>query len=325
MKAAIYSCLRVLVLPLALALALPALAWTDKPIRMIVPAPPGGTSDAVARIVADQLSKEIGQPVIVDNKPGAGGAIGIKTMLAQPHDGQTIMMTTSNVLVEVPHVLKGGFDPLKDVKLVATVARTLMVFVGSPTVPAKDVKGVITYVKSNPGKVSYASYSTGTASHYAGAILNKQTGLDMQHIPFPGSAPALVQVMGGQIPLMFDGLVTSKSLVLAGKLQIYGVAYKTRSSHFPQVPTLAEQGFPDLDFSNWAGIVIPADVPTELSEKMHSTLAKVASSPKVRDRMVEAGFEAVSDQSISQLAQEVRAEYERNAAIVKAFDIRMNQ
>ena len=170
-----------------LTLAVPAaMAWTDKPIRMIVPAPAGGTMDVVARIVADQLSVETGQPVVVENRAGAGGAIAVQAMIAAPADGSTIMMTASNILTEIPHVMKTAFDPLKDVKPVTAIARASMVLIGAPNVPAKDVKGVVAWVKANPGKVSFASYSTGTSSHYAGMILNQKAGLDMQHVPFAG-------------------------------------------------------------------------------------------------------------------------------------------
>lgn len=299
-----------------------AFAWSDKPVRMIVPAPPGGTIDTVARIVADELSAQIGQPVMVDNKPGAGGAIAVRSMLASPPDGRTILLTASNVLTEVPQVLNVGFDPLKDVKPVIALVRGVMVFVGSPDVPARDVKGVVAWVKANPGKLSYASYSAGTASQYAGALFNKEAGLDLTHVPFPGSVPALTQVMGGQVPLMFDGIVTSKPLIAAGKIKVFGVASKTRWPQLPNVPTLAEQGYPDIEFSNWTGVVVSAKVSPGLTEKIHAAVSKAAATPKVRDRLVSVGFEPMADQPTVQLANELRVEYDRNAKIVKSFDIK---
>lgn len=309
-----------------LAMGLPhAMAWTDKPVRLVVPAPAGGTMDVVARIVADQLSQEIGQPVVVENKAGAGGAIGVQAMNSAPADGQTLMMTASNILTEIPHVMKTSFDPLKDVKPVAAIARSTMVLVGAPNLAAKDVKSLVAHVKANPGKISFASYSTGTASHYAGMILNQKAGLDMQHVPFPGSPPALAQVLGNQIPLMFDGMATSKGMVAAGKLQAYGVTAKTRSSQLPNVPTMAEQGYPELDFSNWIGIIVSAAVPAATTDKIHAAVIKAAAAPKVRDRLMGAGFDVGIDTTPAQLAQSVRAEHERNAAIVKTFDIKLNQ
>lgn len=305
-----------------LALALPgAHAWTDKPVKMVVPAPAGGTMDVVARIVAEQLSADIGQPVVIDNRPGAGGGIGVQAMNAAPADGNTIMMTASNVLTEIPHVLKSGFDPLKDVKPVTAIARSYLVLIGAPSVPAKDVKAMVAWVKSNPGKVSFASYSAGSVSHYAGMILNQKSGLDMQHVPFPGSPPALQQVMGGQIPIMFDGMATSKPLAASGKVQVWGVASKNRISHMPNVPTMAEQGFPEMDYSNWIGVIVAAGVPTATVEKINAAVVKAASTAKVRDRLVAAGFDIEPLTPPAQLAASVKSEFERNGAIVKQFNI----
>lgn len=300
------------------------MAWTNKPVKMIVPAPAGGTVDVVARILAEQLSTDIGQPVIVDNKPGAGGAIAVHAMMASPADGQTIMLIASNILTEIPLVMKTGFDPLKDVKPVATVARSTMVLVGAPSLPAQDLKGLVSYVKANPGKLSFASYSAGTSSQYAGMIFNQKAGLDLQHVPFPGSPPALVQVMGGQIPVMFDGIATSLPLLRGGKLKIFGVASKTRLAQLPDVPTMAEQGFPDIDFSNWVGVIVASGVPAAMVDKINAATLKAASTPRVKGRLTAVGFEPNTGLTAGQLAQSVKAEYDRNAAIVKAFNIQLN-
>lgn len=308
----------------ALALAVPAaLAWTDRPVKMVVPAPAGGTMDVVARLVAEQLSADIGQPVVVDNKPGAGGAIGVQAMNSAPADGQTIMMTASNILTEIPHVMKTSFDPLRDVRPVAAIARSTLLLVSAPTVEAKDLKSVIAWVKANPGKISFASYSAGTASHYAGMILNQKAGLDMQHVPFAGSPPALAQVMAGQIPLMFDGMATSRPLIAGGKLHPLAIAARTRSPLLPQVPTLAELGYPDIDFNNWLGVIVSAAVPLATAEKVRAAVVRAAASPKVRDRLVAAGFEMNADVALPQLAQSVKVEFDRNAGIVQTFGIKL--
>ena len=314
-----------LTMAVAAALYAPAgFAFTDKPVHLIVPAPPGGTIDVVARIIGDQLSQEIKQPVVVENKPGAGGAIAVKYVLSQPADGQTLMVTASNVLAEIPHVMKTGFDPLKDVKPVGIMSRSALLFIAAPQFPAKDAKEAIAYVKAHPGKVSYASYSAGTASHYAGAILNQKAQLDMQHVPFAGSAPALAQVMGGQIPLMFDGTVTSKNLVAGGRVRLLAVAYKTRLPDFPNTPTMAELGYPDLNFSNWTGVIASSQMPAALTAKIHSVLEKITASPAFRGRLVSAGFEPVGPRSLEQAASELREEHARNAEIVKTFGIQLN-
>lgn len=302
-----------------------AAAWTDKPVKIIVPAPAGGTMDVVARIFGEQLSADIGQPVIVDNKPGAGGAIAVQAMNSAPADGQTLMITASNILTEIPHVMKTQFDPLKDVKPVAAIARAGMVLVGAANLPAQDIKGLISYAKSNPDKLSFASYSAGSSSHYAGMIFNQKAGLDLQHVAFPGSPPALVQVMGGQITVMFDGIVTSLPQIKGGKLKPFAVASKTRSPHLPQVPTMAELGYPDIDFGNWVGVIVSSGVPASIVDKINVAVLKAANSPRVSERFATAGLEPNTSLSSAQLAQSVKAEYDRNAAIVKAFNIQLNQ
>lgn len=318
--------LRLLLGAALVGLVLPsAHAWTDKPVKMIVPAPAGGTMDVIARMLSDQLGSDIGQPIIVENRAGAGGGIGVQALRSSPADGQTIMVTASNVLTEIPHVLKASFDPLKDIKPVGVIARGTLVLVAAPTVPAKNFKEFVAYAKSNPGKLSFASYSPGTSSHYAGMILNQKAGLDLQHVPFAGSPPALTQVMGGQIPVMFDGYVTSRAMISSGRVQALGVASSTRLSQLPNVPTMTELGYPDLNFTNWLGVVVTSNVPADVVAKIHAAVVKVATNPKFRGRMFAAGFDPVEDQSVEQLAQSVKAEYDRNKGIVKQFGIQLNQ
>ena len=306
-------------------LASMAQAWTDKPVKMLVPAPAGGTMDVVARILAKQLSADIGQPVIIENKAGAGGAIAVQAMLGAPADGQTIMVTASNVLTEIPHVLKMPYDTLADVKPVATVARALLVLVAAPDVPAKDLNGLVAYVKAHPGKVSFASYSAGTISHYAGMILNQKAGLDMQHVPFAGSPPALQQVMGGQIQVMFDGIVTSMPLIRAGKLKALGIASTSRSAHLPDVPTMAELGLPELDFSNWLGVVVASGVPADVTARINAAVLKAAAAPEIATRMAAVGFEPNLNASAADLARSVRSDFEKNGALVKRFGIKLDR
>ncbi len=302
-----------------------ALAWTDKPVKMLVPAPAGGTMDIVARIIGQQLSVDIGQPIIIDNKPGAGGAIAIQALIAAPADGQTIMMTAENVLTEIPHVLKGGFDPLKDVKPIATVARASMVLVAGPAVSSESIKGFIEHVKANPGKISFASYSAGTSSHYAGMILNQKAGLDMQHVPFAGSPPALQQVMGGQIAIMFDGLATSLPQIKAGKLKAFAMASKSRSTHLPNLPTMAELGFTEFSFGNWLGVIASDKLSADLTAKINAAVIKAAASDAIKARLTAAGFEPNLNSSSQELAAGLKSDFERNAAIVKQFNIKLNQ
>ena len=319
--------LNALAVLLAIAAApLAANAWTNKPVKVIVPAPPGGTMDVTARILAEAIATEIGQPVIVENRPGAGGAIGVQALNAAPPDGQTIMVIASNILTEIPLVMKTSFDPLKDVKPVTMVARSTMVLVAAATAPANDVKGLIGNLKTGKdGKGSFASYTAGSSSHYAGLIFAKKAGLDLQHVPFVGSPPALQNVMGGQVDIMFDGMVTSLPQIKGGKLKAYGVGSKTRSAQLPDVPTMTELGFAEIDFSNWVGTIVSAKVPDDIVSKINSTTAKVAMSQKVRDRLIATGFEPIVSESPEALAQATKAQHDRNAQIVKAYDIQLNQ
>jgi len=311
---------------LAIATApLAANAWTDKPVKFIVPAPPGGSIDVVARILAESLSSNSAHTVIVENKPGAGGAIAVQAMNAAPPDGQTILVLVSNILTEIPLVMKTTFDPFKDVTPVTTVCRANMVLVSATSLPASDTAGLIDYLKTHRGgKGSYATYSAGTASHYAGVMFAKKTGLDMQHVPFAGSPPALQQVMGGQIDVMFDGMGTALTQIKGGKLRPYAVASKTRSALLPDVPTTAEVGFAEIQVSNWIGTAVSSKVPPELVAKINSAIVKAASSPKVRERLIAGAFEPEISESPEKLAQAVRADYERNLQIVKAHNIQLN-
>lgn len=303
--------------------ASPAAAWTDKTVRLIVPAPAGGTMDVAARLLAEQLAADLGAPVIVDNRPGGGGVIGIQALLQAPPDGQTLMLTVSNILTEVPHVLKTPYDPLRDVLPIASFARATLVMIGAPGFAPTNLKAVVEHARANGGRLSFASYSTGTASHYAGMILGQKTGLEMVHVPFAGSPPALQQVMGDHLPVMFDGIVTSLPLIRSNRIKPYAVAARSRSPFLPDVPTFAELGYPEMDFGNWAGIVGSSRLPAPLVERIAAAVQKAAAAPKVRERLTSAGFDVSTTQSSDALAASTRTESERNASIVKTFDIKL--
>ncbi|UUZ64602.1 tripartite tricarboxylate transporter substrate binding protein [Polaromonas sp. P1-6] len=233
--------------------------------------------DVVARVLADQLSKDVGAPFFVDNKRGAGGNVAVASLLSSPSpsDGQTIMIAFDNILTEIPHVIKQNFSP-KDIRPIAAFARSGFVLVGNPDLPAADFTGLIAYLKANPQKDTFASYAVGSASHYAGLMLGERAGLKLQHIPFVGSPPALVNVMGGQIPIMIDGIATSLPLIRGGKLKPYAVVAKSRSPDLPNVPTFAELGYPEINFSNLAVVIVPSGVPSELVEKIRTAVYKAA-------------------------------------------------
>lgn len=307
-----------------IALAANAWAWPDKPIKLIVPAPPGGSMDVVARLLAQQLQVDTKQTVIVENKAGAGGSIGIQALLQAPADGYTLMVTSNNVLVEIPHVMKTPYDPLKDVKPIATFARSGLVLVSAPTPGVNDFSGLMTHLKTRQGKASFASYSTGTSSHYAGLILNHKAGLDMQHVPFAGSPPALLQVMGGQIDMMFDGIATSLPQIRAGKLKVYGFTGKTRSSYLPDVPTMAELGYPEINAVGWLGVIGSSALPEDVSNQIGAAVRKVATVPAFNDALKGVGLTPDALLSSAQLREELADVSGRNAAVVKQFNVKLN-
>jgi tripartite-type tricarboxylate transporter receptor subunit TctC len=306
------------------ALACSAWAWADRPVKFIVPAPAGGTMDIVARVVGQQLAADIGQPVVVENRPGAGGGIGIQAMLQAPADGHTLVMAASTVLAEIPHVIKMPFDPLKDVLPIASVARSGVVLVSAASTPTRDFAGLLAHLKTRQGAGSFASYSPGTVSHYAGLILSEQAGLDLQHVGYPGSPPALQQLLGGQIDIMFDGMLTAVPLIKAGRLRAYAFSGKTRSRHLPDVPTTTELGLPQLQFMGWVGVLGSAKLPAEVQAKLQAALKTAAQAPAVRQKLADVGLEPELIVDTPALARETRAMSERNAAIVKKFGIRLD-
>lgn len=302
------------------ALASGAWAWGDRPVKLIVPAPAGGTADIIARVVGQQLSIDIGQPVVVENKPGAGGAIGLQAMLQAAPDGNTLAVIPSNVLTEIPHVMKPPYDPLKDILPVASVVRSGVVLVTAASNPSRDFSSLLQYLKKRKG--SYASYSAGTASHYAGLILSDKAGLDMQHIGYPGSPPGLQALLGGQVDFMFDGMLTSVPQIKAGKLRAYAFSGKQRSRNLPDVPTMVELGYPDIQIMGWIGLVGPAKLPADVLAKIHAAVKKAASEPSVQKRLSDLGVEPDVSVDTPALQREDQETSEHNAGIVKKYGIK---
>ncbi|HSV59030.1 MAG TPA: tripartite tricarboxylate transporter substrate binding protein [Variovorax sp.] len=305
-------------------LAFSVWAIGEKPVRLIVPAPPGGTIDIVARLLGQQMSTDLGRPVIVENRPGAGGSIGLQAMLQAAPDGNTLVLAASNVLAETPQLMKMPFDPLKDVIPVGSVARTGIVLVSAASYPAKDFPSLMAELKTRKGKASFASYSPGTVSQYAGLILNERAGLDMQHVGYPGSPPALQDILGGQVDIMFDGMVTSLPLIKAGKLRAYAFTGKARSRYLPDVPTATELGYPELQFRSWVGFMGSSKLAPDMLEKLRATIAKAAQVPAVQQKLAEVGLEPELIVDTPALMAETRALSERNAATVKKFRIESN-
>lgn len=305
-------------------LALGAWALGDKPLKVIVPAPAGGTTDIAARLIGQQMAQDTGRPVIVENRPGASGSIGMQAMLQAPADGDTLIVGPNTMLVESPHVMKMPYDPLKDVVSVARVARTSYVLVTGANYPAKDFKALLAHLKTRKDKSSFANYGNGTTSHYSGLIFSERAGLGMQNVGYAGSPPALQDVIGGQVDIMFDGMVTSLPLVSGGKLRAYAVSGKDRSKYLPDVPTMTELGFPDIQFQGQMRFYASSKLPADALAKLQAAIKKAADAPAVQKKMFDAGLEPdVSLDSAGMLAED-KALFQHNAGIVKKFGIQLN-
>lgn len=306
-----------------LALAAPS-AWAQsfpqKTVRVLVSAPAGGTSDIVARLVADGLAPLLGQPVVVENKPGGLGAIAMQDLLSSPHDGHTLIVAPNALVSEVPHTLKPKYDPFKDIKPLAELSRSGLVLVGNPSLPAKNLDELITYVKANPGKISYASYSAGTLSHVMGLQLNKAAGFEMSHVGYKGAPPALVDVMGGHVPLMFDALATSLPMIKGGKLKAYAVSSPKRLSALPEVPTFTEIGFPQLEATGWIGLFAASDVPAAAQQKLREATLKALQQPQLRDRLKDLGMDAGLPLTSDELSAGLRKDFERVGDVLRAVN-----
>ncbi|MET0540221.1 MAG: tripartite tricarboxylate transporter substrate binding protein [Variovorax sp.] len=297
-----------------------AQAPAEKVVRIIVAGPPGGSLDVVARLLGDGLQKELGQTVIIDPKPGAGGAVAVSDLMQSPHDGNTMIVTLDAIISEIPHIVKLRFDMAKEIRPIAELARGGLVLVGNPSVPAKTLPELVAYVKANPGKVSYASYSAGTVSHIMGLQLNKAAGLDMTHVGYKGSPPALVDVVGGHVPLMFAGIPNAIPLIKTGKVVPYAVSLPQRSPNLPDVPTFAELGYPQLEALAWLGLFITPDVPAAAQTRLRDAALKVMAQPAIRARLREFGLDAGLPRTPEEMVKTLHADFERNGAVLKSIN-----
>jgi tripartite-type tricarboxylate transporter receptor subunit TctC len=311
----------------ALGLALTPVAalaqtWPTKPVRIVIGAPAGGTADILARTLAEGMQKEWGQPVIVDAKPGGAGTIGVNDLMQSPADGHTLYLAVNATVTEIPHVIKVRYDPFKDLKPLVDLGGGGLVFVGNPSLPAKNLAEVVTYVKANPGKVSFASYSAGTISHTMGLEFNKAAGIDMSHVPYKGSPPALQDLMGGHVALMFDGPATSIPMIKGGKLKAFAVTGPKRNPALPDVPTFAEQGFPTIDSTAIMILWTRPGVPAEVQTKVRDTALKVMAQPAAKARLLEIGFDQGSGATPDVLTQGLQTAYDKQGAVLRALGVK---
>ncbi len=309
---------------LASAAALPlvpaahANGFPDKPITLVVPFPPGGPTDAMARTLAAEMKDRLGQPMIVENRAGAGGNIGAEYVARAAADGQTLLFGTSGPLaINASLYRKVHYDPVKSFAPVIQVGHLPNILVVNPAVPAKNVKELIALAKATPGKLSYASSGNGASSHLAGVLFNASAGVDLQHIPYKGTGPALTDLLGGQVSMSFTDVLTALPYVKSGKLRALGITTAERSQALPDVPTVAEQGVPGYDVSVFFGIVAPAGTPADRVAKLNQAFVEVLALPKVKQLFASQGLESAPSTTPQQLGKFIQAQMGKWAAVVK--------
>ncbi|TRZ96832.1 MAG: tripartite tricarboxylate transporter substrate binding protein [Rhodocyclaceae bacterium] len=291
--------------------------YPNKPVRMVVPFPPGGTTDILARAVGQKLSESWGQQVVIDNRPGAGGNIGTDIVAKSPADGYTLLMgTVGTHSINASLYAKLPFDPIKDFTPVTLVASVPNVLVVNATVDAKSVKELIALAKSKPGQLAFASSGNGTSIHLAGELFKSMTGVAMLHIPYKGSAPAIAELLGGQTNMMFDNLPSAMPHIKSGRLRALAVTSVRRSPALPDVPTIAETGISGYEASSWFGVLAPAGTPKDIVARIQVDIAKALNAPEIKERLSGQGAEPVGN-TPEQFAEHIKAESAKWAKVVK--------
>jgi len=266
--------------------------YPNKPIRLVVPYPPGGGYDILARLLGQKLTERWGQQVIVDNRPGANGNIGAAAAAKSPPDGYTLLIGGIGPNAINASLYALSFDPVKDFAPVMLVATYQNILVVDPSLPAKSVKELIALAKSKPGKINYASAGNGSTQHLSGELFKTMAGVDLVHIPYKGSAPGMTALLGGEVSLMFNSTPTTLPHVKTGKLRGLAVTGGKRSPEAPELPTVAEAGVPGFEVTGWYGVLAPAATPKEIVVKLNSELAKILQLPDIKERLKELGVEA---------------------------------
>lgn len=293
-----------------------AQGFPSKPIRFVVPYLPGGTTDLVARTVGEQVAQKLGQPVVIENRPGAGGNIGMDAVAKAAPDGYTVGFGAISTNALNPHLYrKMAFDPRKDFTAISMLGYSTIVLEVGPNVPVKDVKEFIAYAKKNPG-LQFGTAGAGTSMHLAGVMFAQMAGVDLVHVPYKGSVPGITDMIGGHLPAMFDNLPASLPHIQAGKLKALAVAGKHRSPSLPDVPTVAEAGLAGYEVDPWFGLYGPAGMDARVVKVLNDAFVEALSTPAVKDKLVKAGFtpQGSSAQDLEKLTQ---AEYVRLGKVAR--------
>jgi len=314
-------------LALALALGLPAAhaqTWPAKPVRLVVPFSPGGFADSSARAIADRLAARLGQPVVVENRPGAGGNIGAELVAKSAPDGYTLQLAYDGTIVVNPHVYSRlGFDPVKDFAPVTKLGDAAVIVVAHPSLPANNLRELIALAKAKPGALSFGSSGTGGSAHLACEMLNQRAGIDLVHIPYKGGGQAITDVVGGQIPLVCTAIATAQQFIRAGKLKALGLTSAKRDPTLPEVPTFIESGLPGFVVTSWVGVLAPAHTPRAIVERLQTEIAAVLQLPEVRARYAVLGIDPVGNKP-DEYAAQIKADLENWGPVVRKANVRID-
>ena len=297
--------------------------WPTRPVRFVVPYPPGGPTDILGRVVAQRLSQDLGQPMVVENRAGAAGLIGAEVVARAAPDGATFLMNASSHVI-IPHLVPSmPFDAVTDFTPVTNMALVPMVAVVNPALPVRSIAELVAYLKANPGKVSYGSSSNGSALHLAGEMFKLLTGTDMVHIPYRGGGPAVQDLIAGNIQLMFDSIPSSAAAVRGGLLRPLAVTTATRAAAYPELPTVAEAGVPGFEISTWYGIWAPPRTPAAMVNRMQQAVAAAVAVPEVRERLAVLGADPVAD-TPAEFAAFCRREYARWGKLARDAQVKLD-
>ena len=320
-----YPCTRTILAAMALAASAFASAqdYPSRPVRIVVPYPPGGPTDVIVRVVGNRLSESLGQPVVIENRAGASGMIGAELVAKAPPDGYTLLVNPSIHVILPSLVPKMQYDAIKDFTHITLLVSVPLFLVVNNSLPVKNVQDLIAYAKANPGKLNFASASGGSSSQLAGEQFKLFAGVQMQHIPYKGSTPALTDVMGGQVQMMFDSTPSAMPFVKSGKLRALAVTTAKRTMAAPDIPSMAESGLPGFDHSNWYGVWGPSGLPREVVTKLSAAIAATMQKKEVRDRLIDLGADPVDGISPSQFEAYAQSELARFAKIVKQAGVKL--
>ncbi len=298
-----------------------AQAYPAHPVRLLVPLGAGGPTDVFARLMAQKLSEQLGKQFYVENVPGAGGNIGIARAAQAPADGYTLLVVASSYVTNPSLYATVHYDPIKDFDPITVGATNIAALVVHPSLPAHTVKELVTLIKANPGKYSYASAGVGQSAHLAGELFRLTAGLDLVHVPYNGSGPAIAAVLAGHTPIALASSATAAPQVKEGKLRALAVMGKARVPVLPDVPTMAEAGYPDVEVEDWLAFLAPAGTPREIISLLHREILAIIAVPEMKERMATLGFAPVGN-TPEEFAAQIRAELAKRAKIIRDAGIK---